>query len=70
MAPRQQLSSDEYLRYGAECRRLARLSRRPKDAVTDRAGSSPKTADWLVHVWTRMSFADRPLKTAASWGHR
>jgi hypothetical protein len=70
MDAREQLLSEEYLRYGAECRRLARLARRPKVARKEPAGSRRQANNWLAYAWMRIGVADRPLKPAAIWGHR
>jgi hypothetical protein len=47
-------SSDEMVRYGAECRRLGRLSRNRQKSVNRLPpNQTPQTeiADWLSQIW-------------------
>jgi hypothetical protein len=49
MDPREQFWTEEFFRYSAECRRLARLARKPPGGGTQHAGTAAHLhwLDWL-----------------------
>jgi len=49
--PREQFSTEEFLRYSAECRRMAGLARNPRD--TGKHGAVPGMAPWSIERVTQ-----------------
>ncbi|MEA2980027.1 MAG: hypothetical protein QOF09_1850 [Alphaproteobacteria bacterium] len=52
MNPHDQFATEEFFRYSAECRRLARLARKPAGGATQGLGATAyrRWADWLGDI--------------------
>jgi hypothetical protein len=64
MDPRDRFLTDEFARYSAECRRMARLARPPQTAAANSAASFMNSASWLALA--RMLFG-APVKRAVQY---
>jgi len=75
MNARDPFLTEEFLRYGAECRRMAGLARRQKQssapsAQSALAGTAQRSAAWLGQI--RMRYASLPKrqrKLPTGWSH-
>ena len=63
MDPQELFLTDEFFRYSAECRRLARLARKPANGATQRGTAGYRLwIDWLrdVHAQYIIPLTHRP----------
>jgi len=70
MNPREQFLTDEFLRYGVECRRMANLARRPESSGAKYAmsGTRQRSAEWFGQIWLRYAGPrKRDQKLSPSW---
>ena len=74
MDPSEQFLTEEFFRYSAECRRLARLARKPTGAVTLGIGAVAylRWREWLDQVseWSFNPPVHRPQFVAGRQGYR
>jgi hypothetical protein len=71
MDPRDRFFTDEFSRYAAECRRMARLARPPKTTAATPAASLLNPAGWLALAQTSFGTpAKRTLLYATISGRR
>jgi hypothetical protein len=67
MDPRDPFHTDEFLRYAAECRRLARLARVPDEDVENKGSAAYlRSGDWMGQL--RALYADHVRRhPVAQW---
>jgi hypothetical protein len=71
MDPREQLLTDEFFRYSAECRRLARLARKPPARAVPGIGTTAylRIVEWIEEIHGRYIEHERrysPLRVPKS----
>ena len=63
MDPQEPFLTEEFFRYSAECRRLARLARKPANGATQASGAGYRLwIDWLrdIHAQYATPLTHRP----------